>query len=116
MHNSRTDKDISKIPTDSSSAGQQPIDRKSNMKIRWNIKKCVYSTQFKKNVKLKYPKSKKSVLKNKKKVEIQIDPCEKFQISESFSQIGQNKWLWILINGLILDRKTLTEYLTAKHL
>ena len=48
-------------------------------------------------------------------MEIQIDPCEKFQISESFSQIGQNKWLWILINGLILDRKTLTEYFTAKH-
>ena len=41
---STTDKDISKIPTDSSSAGQQLNDSKNNMKIHWK-KSCVNSTK-----------------------------------------------------------------------
>ena len=41
-HNSKTDKDISKIPTDSSSAGHQLNDSKKNP---LKIKKVVYILQ-----------------------------------------------------------------------
>ena len=66
MHNSRTDNDISKISTDSSSAGQQQNESKKYENPLKN-KKVVFILQKPwKNVKLKQLKRKKFSQKNKK--------------------------------------------------